>query len=317
MPPAKVNSYSQAAAGVGGLANDRVHPSFNVDQTCRWWQLALELQGLSPRCGLVNTVKPVLTLVKPAISMRRPSPGGTGTMMQGRDGSGACPCCGTGVLFRRDALVSIGGQVRLWFGTEDEDGWRAGNMTVWGVKEGQTFFWGGGSGKPLFWDLIWQGKVSGTYMHHVTAHGTQQASQSVSQSATLKAWLGPELPDIRNPSRPPTHAATHPPILTPTHLAWEDVSHAPTYPPCLFYTLPNPSHPLAHPPTPTLKAYGSITEDFNTAMALLSCGFSTMYLDERLVFGLAPDDMVDLFAQVGVWARLRLCHNQLRLRPWP
>jgi cellulose synthase/poly-beta-1,6-N-acetylglucosamine synthase-like glycosyltransferase len=29
---------------------------------------------------------------------------------QGRDGAGAAPCCGTGVLFRRDALVSIGGQ---------------------------------------------------------------------------------------------------------------------------------------------------------------------------------------------------------------
>ncbi len=29
-------------------------------------------------------------------------------MLQGRDGIGACPCCGTGVVFRRDVLVSIG-----------------------------------------------------------------------------------------------------------------------------------------------------------------------------------------------------------------
>eukprot|EP00879_Flechtneria_rotunda_P027223 GHRR01029130.1.p1 GENE.GHRR01029130.1~~GHRR01029130.1.p1 ORF type:complete len:136 (-),score=10.67 GHRR01029130.1:872-1279(-) len=30
--------------------------------------------------------------------------------VQGRDGIGACPCCGTGVVFRRDPLVSMGGQ---------------------------------------------------------------------------------------------------------------------------------------------------------------------------------------------------------------
>lgn len=33
-----------------------------------------------------------------------------GPMLQGRDGAGACPCCGTGVIFNRDVLVSIGGQ---------------------------------------------------------------------------------------------------------------------------------------------------------------------------------------------------------------
>jgi hypothetical protein len=32
------------------------------------------------------------------------------TKCQGRDGIGACPCCGTGVVFRRDILVSLGGQ---------------------------------------------------------------------------------------------------------------------------------------------------------------------------------------------------------------
>jgi hypothetical protein len=34
-------------------------------------------------------------------------------MLQGRDGIGAAPCCGTGVVFRRDILISIGGQVGL------------------------------------------------------------------------------------------------------------------------------------------------------------------------------------------------------------
>ena len=33
-----------------------------------------------------------------------------GPMLQGRDGIGACPCCGTGVVFRKDILVSMGGQ---------------------------------------------------------------------------------------------------------------------------------------------------------------------------------------------------------------
>jgi hypothetical protein len=31
-------------------------------------------------------------------------------MLQGRGGIGAAPCCGTGVVFRRDVLVSVGGQ---------------------------------------------------------------------------------------------------------------------------------------------------------------------------------------------------------------
>ncbi len=39
-------------------------------------------------------------------------------MLQGRDGIGACPCCGTGVVFRRDVLVSIGGQA---YGSITED----------------------------------------------------------------------------------------------------------------------------------------------------------------------------------------------------
>jgi cellulose synthase/poly-beta-1,6-N-acetylglucosamine synthase-like glycosyltransferase len=41
-----------------------------------------------------------------------------GPMLQGRDGIGACPCCGTGVVFRRDVLVSIGGQA---YGSITED----------------------------------------------------------------------------------------------------------------------------------------------------------------------------------------------------
>jgi hypothetical protein len=28
-------------------------------------------------------------------------------MLQGRDGIGACPCCGTSVVFRRDSLISL------------------------------------------------------------------------------------------------------------------------------------------------------------------------------------------------------------------
>lgn len=44
-----------------------------------------------------------------------------GPMLQGWDGAGAATCCGTGVVFRRDVLVSAGGQaygsiteVRQW-----------------------------------------------------------------------------------------------------------------------------------------------------------------------------------------------------------
>jgi hypothetical protein len=39
------------------------------------------------------------------------------------------------------------------------------------------------------------------------------------------------------------------------------------------------------------QAYGSITEDYNTAMTLLSAGFASMYLNERLVFGMVPEDI--------------------------
>jgi hypothetical protein len=50
------------------------------------------------------------------------------------------------------------------------------------------------------------------------------------------------------------------------------------------------------------QAYGSITEDYNTAMTLLSAGFATMYLNERLSFGLAPDDIAGVFTQRLRWA---------------
>jgi cellulose synthase/poly-beta-1,6-N-acetylglucosamine synthase-like glycosyltransferase len=39
------------------------------------------------------------------------------------------------------------------------------------------------------------------------------------------------------------------------------------------------------------QAYGSVTEDYNTAMHLLSAGFAAMYLNERLVFGMVPEDI--------------------------
>lgn len=41
-----------------------------------------------------------------------------GPMLQGRDGVGACPCVGTGVIFRRDILLSMGGQA---YGSITED----------------------------------------------------------------------------------------------------------------------------------------------------------------------------------------------------
>ena len=41
-----------------------------------------------------------------------------GPMLQGRDGIGAAPCCGTGVIFRKDILMSIGGQA---YGSITED----------------------------------------------------------------------------------------------------------------------------------------------------------------------------------------------------
>ena len=51
------------------------------------------------------------------------------------------------------------------------------------------------------------------------------------------------------------------------------------------------------------QSYGSITEDFNTSMHLLMSGFSTMYLDEHLVFGMAPDDVPATFTQRLRWAQ--------------
>jgi cellulose synthase/poly-beta-1,6-N-acetylglucosamine synthase-like glycosyltransferase len=34
-----------------------------------------------------------------------------------------------------------------------------------------------------------------------------------------------------------------------------------------------------------------VTEDYNTAMHLMAAGFSSMYLNERLVFGMVPEDI--------------------------
>ena len=39
------------------------------------------------------------------------------------------------------------------------------------------------------------------------------------------------------------------------------------------------------------QSYGSITEDFNSAMSLMAAGFSSMYLNERLMFGMVPEDI--------------------------
>eukprot|EP00775_Hariotina_reticulata_P010775 gene10775-10931_t len=50
------------------------------------------------------------------------------------------------------------------------------------------------------------------------------------------------------------------------------------------------------------QSYGSITEDYNTAMNLLGAGFATMFLNERLVFGMAPTDIEAAFKQRLRWA---------------
>ena len=50
------------------------------------------------------------------------------------------------------------------------------------------------------------------------------------------------------------------------------------------------------------QSYGSVTEDFNTAMALHANGFSSMYVNERLVYGLAPNDVVSAMRQRLRWA---------------
>jgi cellulose synthase/poly-beta-1,6-N-acetylglucosamine synthase-like glycosyltransferase len=39
------------------------------------------------------------------------------------------------------------------------------------------------------------------------------------------------------------------------------------------------------------QAYGSVTEDYNTAMHLLASGFANMYVNERLTFGMVPEDI--------------------------
>jgi cellulose synthase/poly-beta-1,6-N-acetylglucosamine synthase-like glycosyltransferase len=50
------------------------------------------------------------------------------------------------------------------------------------------------------------------------------------------------------------------------------------------------------------QSYGSITEDYNTAMNMLCAGFATMFLNERLVFGMAPDDLQSALTQRLRWA---------------
>ena len=50
------------------------------------------------------------------------------------------------------------------------------------------------------------------------------------------------------------------------------------------------------------QAYGSITEDYNTAMTLFAAGFSSMFVNERLVYGMAPEDLVEVFQQRRRWA---------------
>jgi cellulose synthase/poly-beta-1,6-N-acetylglucosamine synthase-like glycosyltransferase len=46
----------------------------------------------------------------------------------------------------------------------------------------------------------------------------------------------------------------------------------------------------------------SITEENNTAMNMLGSGFATMFLNERLVFGMAPEDLQSALTQRLRWA---------------
>lgn len=46
-----------------------------------------------------------------------------------------------------------------------------------------------------------------------------------------------------------------------------------------------PSYPPLYPPNPTPP---SSSQDYNTAMNLLSAGFASMFLNERHVYGMAP-----------------------------
>ncbi|KAL4423960.1 hypothetical protein ABPG75_001261 [Micractinium tetrahymenae] len=65
------------------------------------------------------------------------------------------------------------------------------------------------------------------------------------------------------------------------------------------------------------QAYGSITEDYNSAMTLMSAGMATMYLNERLSFGMAPDHIADVMTQRLRWAmgaiQILMKDNPLRL----
>ena len=58
------------------------------------------------------------------------------------------------------------------------------------------------------------------------------------------------------------------------------------------------------------QAFGSITEDYNSAMTLMGAGFSSIYLNERLIYGLAPDDLESVFKQ-----RLRWGMGSLQVHP--
>ena len=50
------------------------------------------------------------------------------------------------------------------------------------------------------------------------------------------------------------------------------------------------------------QSYGSVTEDYKTCMVLQHAGFSTVYLNDRLVYGLAPDDLLGTMRQRLRWA---------------
>ena len=61
------------------------------------------------------------------------------------------------------------------------------------------------------------------------------------------------------------------------------------------------------------QAHGSVTEDYYTAMRLLGCGFSSAYLNERHVYGLAPQTLARAMGQRRRWAVGSLQISMLKL----
>jgi cellulose synthase/poly-beta-1,6-N-acetylglucosamine synthase-like glycosyltransferase len=60
------------------------------------------------------------------------------------------------------------------------------------------------------------------------------------------------------------------------------------------------------------QAYGSVTEDYNTTIHLMAAGFASMYLNERLVFGMVPEDVPGGYS----CQQLVACKPAMQLQQW-